>query len=396
MNATKFGGLMPRANESVNYQYDALGRRVVRQDKKTGRTEFTHDGMDVIQDRFEKNDGTLSTTNYINGLGIDDKLKITTGTTSKYFLTDHLGSTVGMADTNGNVTESATYDSFGRTISSNLTTRYGFTGRETDEATGLMYYRARFYDPQIGRFTSEDPIGFAGGINSYSYVGNSPNNLVDPLGLQASSPFNDHILVELERLHKNFNRPLPNGNIEFLQAGGSYGKKSEGRVFRTIWSIALSKRCQDAFKKAGLQDPLTSIQKGIVVGPASRLYDTPAQTLGITDDRIVKAYQDDFKYSPFGGVGNAGTVRDIPGQLPRTTDGRPRIFLSGRAFGDDEVWLERYMFSHDLLRTAITHEFIHVGGQGRTPSNSWFGPTHDLGGYEYYNYIMEQCGCEEY
>jgi len=184
MNAAKFGGLMPRANESVNYQYDALGRRVVRQDKKTGRTEFTHDGMDVIQDRFEKNDGSISTTNYINGIGIDDKLKVTSGTTSRYFLTDHLGSTVGMADANGNITESASYDSFGRTISSNLTTRYQYTGREADEKTGLMYYRARFYDPQIGRFTSEDPIGFEGGdINLYGYVSNDPQSFTDPRGL---------------------------------------------------------------------------------------------------------------------------------------------------------------------------------------------------------------------
>ena len=182
-NAAKFGGMMPRANESVNYQYDALGRRVVRQDKKSGRTEFTHDGMDVIQDRFEKNDGSTSTTNYINGLGIDDKLKLTNGTTSKYFLTDHLGSTVGMSDTNGNITESATYDSFGNKTGT-LSTRYGYTGREADEKTGLMYYRARQYDPQIGRFTSEDPIGFAGGdINLYGYVKNNPLSSTDPSGL---------------------------------------------------------------------------------------------------------------------------------------------------------------------------------------------------------------------
>ena len=157
----------------------------MRQDKKTGRTEFTHDGMDVIQDRFEKNDGSTSTTNYVNGIGIDDKLKVTSGTTSRYFLTDHLGSTVGMADTNGSVVESATYDSFGRVQSGNLTTHYGYTGREADEKTGLMYYRARFYDPQIGRFTSEDPIGFAGGdVNLYGYVWNNPQHFKDPLGHQ--------------------------------------------------------------------------------------------------------------------------------------------------------------------------------------------------------------------
>jgi len=227
MNAAKFGGMMPRANESVNYQYDALGRRVVRQDKKTGRTEFTHDGMDVIQDRFEKNDGSISTTNYINGIGIDNKLKLTSGTTSRYFLQDHLGSTVGMADTNGNVTESASYDSFGRVQSSNLTTRYGYTGREADEKTGLMYYRARFYDPQIGRFTSEDPIGFGGGMNWYAYVENNPIQYTDPFGLQfRSDSMDDH----RKMMEKRSRESSGNKELSFLDHlfgdGGIFTRKT--------------------------------------------------------------------------------------------------------------------------------------------------------------------------
>jgi RHS repeat-associated protein len=63
-----------------------------------------------------------------------------------------------------------------------MPTRYGYTGREYDEYTGLMYYRARFYDPQIGRFISEDPIEFEGGINWYAYVDNDPINFIDPYG----------------------------------------------------------------------------------------------------------------------------------------------------------------------------------------------------------------------
>lgn len=59
--------------------------------------------------------------------------------------------------------------------------RYGYTGREPD-ATGLVYYRARYYDPTLGRFTQRDPIGLAGGINPYAYVGNNPINYVDPDG----------------------------------------------------------------------------------------------------------------------------------------------------------------------------------------------------------------------
>ncbi|HEX8432620.1 MAG TPA: RHS repeat-associated core domain-containing protein, partial [Longimicrobium sp.] len=58
-----------------------------------------------------------------------------------------------------------------------------FTGREYDEDTGLYNYRARWYDPHLGRFMSEDPIGLAGGINPHAYVGNDPVNYSDPSGL---------------------------------------------------------------------------------------------------------------------------------------------------------------------------------------------------------------------
>ena len=58
-----------------------------------------------------------------------------------------------------------------------------FTGREYDAETGLYYYRARCYDPAIGRFLQTDPIGYKGGINLYSYCSNNPIIYVDPLGL---------------------------------------------------------------------------------------------------------------------------------------------------------------------------------------------------------------------
>src|SRR5208337_5464708 len=49
--------------------------------------------------------------------------------------------------------------------------------------TEMLDYRARYYDPTIGRFLSEDPIGFQGGINVYRYVRNNPLLLIDPMGL---------------------------------------------------------------------------------------------------------------------------------------------------------------------------------------------------------------------
>jgi len=61
---------------------------------------------------------------------------------------------------------------------------YMFTGRRFDSETGLYYYRARYYDPYIGRFLQTDPIGYYGGLNLYTYVDNNPVNWIDPWGLK--------------------------------------------------------------------------------------------------------------------------------------------------------------------------------------------------------------------
>src|SRR5437588_4758689 len=59
-----------------------------------------------------------------------------------------------------------------------------FGSREFDEETQLYYFRNRYYDPQLARFISEDPLGVAAGINMYQYVGNDPINGWDPTGLR--------------------------------------------------------------------------------------------------------------------------------------------------------------------------------------------------------------------
>ncbi len=83
-----------------------------------------------------------------------------------------------------------TYDSFGKLTASagSLTNPFQYTGRESDPETGLYYYRARYYDPGVDRFMSEDPIGFGGGINAYAYVRNNAANFTDPRGLQSGCP----------------------------------------------------------------------------------------------------------------------------------------------------------------------------------------------------------------
>jgi RHS repeat-associated protein len=157
--------------QSVSYNYDALGRRTTRTSNNQ-TTNFIYDGKDVVVDKQGNNE-----VDYVNGLGMDDKLKIS----DKYFLTDHLGSTIGLTNSNGSLVESQKYEAFGK-ASGSLSTRYGFTGREYDSDTKLNYYRARWYDAEQGRFISQDPIGFKSGMNFYSYVSNTPLIKTDPSG----------------------------------------------------------------------------------------------------------------------------------------------------------------------------------------------------------------------
>jgi RHS repeat-associated protein len=133
--------------------------------------------------------GTL-TEKYLRGSTTDELVAgfILEGQTKpipKLYHQDHIGSVSAITDHKGGVTQSFTYSAFGQMqrAAGGGIARLKYTGRDDDE-TGLYYYRARYYDPRIGRFISEDPMGYgAGDVNFYAYVGNNPVNGNDPSGL---------------------------------------------------------------------------------------------------------------------------------------------------------------------------------------------------------------------
>jgi RHS repeat-associated protein len=144
---------------------------------------MVYDG-DNIALTFDGN-GT-QTHRYLYGPRVDEILADETLTGVNWALTDNQGTVRDVIDSNGVVLNHLTYDSYGQVTSEtnpNVNFRYGYTGRERDEETGLDYYRTRYYDSLVGRFVSEDTIGFNGGdTNLYRYVANSPIRFTDPNG----------------------------------------------------------------------------------------------------------------------------------------------------------------------------------------------------------------------
>ena len=171
----------------VTYTYDASGNRIA-QTTPQGTTHYVVDGGNVIEERDVA--GNVTRYEYDGGI-----LRLQRGGQSAWFLDDLSGSTIGLTDGSGNLSDRYVYDAFGMPIriSGNTGNSFlGIGGQQYDEATGLYYLRARYYDPQAGRFLSADPLSgddsYPATTNSYAYAGSDPVNNSDPSGLSFSLP----------------------------------------------------------------------------------------------------------------------------------------------------------------------------------------------------------------
>jgi RHS repeat-associated protein len=172
--------VLDNGSEVARFTYDGLGRRAQKVAGGVTRT-FVYDGEDILEERLSSG-GTIR---YVHGPGIDQPLASVDGAGAVgYFLADHLGSIVQTTNAAAQLTLTRQYDPYGNILAGQATSGYAFTGREWDSETGLHYYRARYYDAKVGRFLSEDPIGFTAGINFYSYALNTPSRFTDPYGLE--------------------------------------------------------------------------------------------------------------------------------------------------------------------------------------------------------------------
>jgi RHS repeat-associated protein len=110
-----------------------------------------------------------------------------------YYMHDGLGSVRQLLDSTGEVQTNYAYDPFGVPLmGGEVSNPYQFTGEAWDAEVGLLYLRARYYQPEVGRFITKDPwLGDTwapGSLNRYAYVDNNPPNLADPTGLDGGGP----------------------------------------------------------------------------------------------------------------------------------------------------------------------------------------------------------------
>jgi RHS repeat-associated protein len=185
---------------SLTYTYDALGQlrqasggaspalvdydpagMLRRVQVGSTTTEYLYDGADLVA---QYNGSGAVLRRFVHGASHDEPLVVYegSGTSNKTWLhADERGSIIAASNASGVAATSVKYSADGD--SGPLVSPFGYTGQLHLPELQLYYYKARMYSPKAGRFPQPDPIGYAGGMNLFGYVGNDPVNRTDPSGL---------------------------------------------------------------------------------------------------------------------------------------------------------------------------------------------------------------------
>lgn len=259
---------------TLNYSYDGLGRRTRKTVGGTTTTDYVYDGQQITA---EKQSGSFSAT-LLNGLAVDEVFVRSGSEGLRNLLPDVQGSTVALSDGTTTIPTSYTYEAHGKTTTTGTANSnpYQYAGREAD-GPGFYYNRARYYSGTLGRFISEDPIGYAGGdSNLYAYVANSPTNATDPSGLCAAGAVVGAATAMARK--KGFwgvVKGAVTGCLGDMALGGlakafGFGKRLASRT-------ALDSSAKLYHYTSGNPDDI--LRYGLLRGPAERVWATPQGNL---------------------------------------------------------------------------------------------------------------------
>ena len=175
----------------VSHRYDAMDRWIAKSVDQDGagpgpsvHTQYYYDGRQIV---LSVTDGSVS-NRYLWAPGRDSLVVDESAAgQSRWVAVDHQNSIRDIVDASGSVVNHIQYDSFGNISSqsnSGIASLFGYTGKPFEATTQLQNNWHRWYSSKLGRWLSEDPVGFnAGDVNLYRYVGNSSTNSIDPDGL---------------------------------------------------------------------------------------------------------------------------------------------------------------------------------------------------------------------
>jgi RHS repeat-associated protein len=174
------------SRDSVTFAYDGLGRRVSKQ-KASGTTRYLYDRVDLFAEVDAATGNRLAEYTYYPLVDDPHSVRVGGPTGQVYYYTqDFPGNVTGLISGSNTLSNGYQYGPFGADPAGYpiqpVPNSLKFAGRPQDSETGLYYMRARYYDPGLGRFVSEDPAGLAAGINEYVYTGNDAVNGRDPSG----------------------------------------------------------------------------------------------------------------------------------------------------------------------------------------------------------------------
>jgi RHS repeat-associated protein len=203
---------------TIQYFYNGMGNRV-RAVRNGVTTKYIYDARGNLLAEADVNNVIQRYYIYGNGL----RAMVTAGGQLYCYHYNATGNTIAITDSSQNIVNKYAYTPFGEIGNEQETFAqpFKYVGQYgvMSESNGLYYMRARYYDPTLGRFISEDPAGFRGGdVNLYVYVGNNPVLLIDPSGLCSQSFF--------QKFETNYNSTL-NGlygeDLEWADSLGLWG-----------------------------------------------------------------------------------------------------------------------------------------------------------------------------
>jgi RHS repeat-associated protein len=177
--------VMAGSSLAAQYTYDGFGQRLVKVGAVTGTTLYQYDQSGHLLEETDGQGNALADYIYVGGLPV---ATVSPGAGQVYFLhDDRLGTPQSATDSGQNVVWTASYGPFGEmsSVPALVVQDLRLPGQELDADTGLYHNGFRDYAPGWGRYLQSDPIGLAGGMNTYGYVGGNPVNWVDRLGLEA-------------------------------------------------------------------------------------------------------------------------------------------------------------------------------------------------------------------